>query len=61
MRSLSRLRIGVCFLGTPPIGPWPWRGAQGLWEIDEDELGRVANRELGIDESEVNGNDELPR
>lgn len=33
-----------------PIGPWPWRGAQGLFEIDEDELGRVANRELGIPE-----------
>lgn len=25
------------------IGPWPWRGAQGLWPIDEAELGRVAN------------------
>lgn len=33
-----------------PIGPWPWRGAQGLFEIDEEELGRVANRELGIKE-----------
>jgi len=33
-----------------PIGPWPWRGAQGLFDIDEDELGRVANRELGIPE-----------
>ncbi len=31
-----------------PIGPWPWKGAQGLFEIDADELGRVANRELGI-------------
>lgn len=33
-----------------PIGPWPWRGAQGLFDIDEDELDRVANRELGIKE-----------
>jgi hypothetical protein len=31
-----------------PIGPWPWRGAQGLFDIDEEELGRVANRVLGI-------------
>ena len=31
-----------------PIGPWPWKGALGLFEIDEDELGRVANRILGI-------------
>jgi hypothetical protein len=31
-----------------PIGPWPWRGAQGLFDIDSEELGRVANRELGI-------------
>lgn len=34
--------------GVTPIGPWPWKGAQGLFEIDEDELGRVANRELGV-------------
>lgn len=33
-----------------PIGPWPWRGAQRLWPIDEDELGRVANKALGIAE-----------
>lgn len=33
-----------------PIGPWPWRGMQGLFDIDEEELGRVANRELGIAE-----------
>lgn len=33
-----------------PIGPWPWRGAQGLFDIDPEELGRVANRELGIKE-----------
>lgn len=32
------------------IGPWPWRGAQGLFEIDSYELGRVANRILGIAE-----------
>lgn len=34
--------------GVAPIGPWPWRGAQGLFDIGEDEIGRVANRELGI-------------
>lgn len=31
------------------IGPWPWRGAQGLFSIDDDELGRVANETLGVD------------
>lgn len=31
-----------------PIGPWPWRGSQGLFDIDEREIERVANRELGI-------------
>lgn len=34
--------------GVNAIGPWPWRGAQGLFDIDEAELGRVANRELGV-------------
>lgn len=34
-----------------PIGPWPWRGSQGLFDINDDELNRVANRELGISES----------
>lgn len=29
-----------------PVGPWPWRGAQGLFDIDEVELGLVANREI---------------
>lgn len=29
-----------------PIGPWPWRGAQGLWDIDEAQLDRVATREI---------------
>jgi hypothetical protein len=28
-----------------PIGPWPCRGAQGLFDIDLEE---IANRELGI-------------
>jgi len=28
------------------IGPWPWRGAQGLFDIDEDELDEVANQVL---------------
>lgn len=32
------------------IGPWPWRGAQGMFDIDDDEIGRVANKELGIPE-----------
>jgi hypothetical protein len=32
------------------IGPWPWRGAQGLFDIDDEALGRVANKELGISE-----------
>ena len=31
-----------------PIGPWPWRGAQGLFDIDTEELDRVANQTLGI-------------
>ena len=31
-----------------PIGPWPWRGAQGLFDIDPEELGRVANQVLGV-------------
>lgn len=29
-----------------PIGPWPWRGAQGLFNINERELDKVANREI---------------
>jgi len=33
-----------------PLGPWPWRGAQGLFDIDDEELNRVANRELAIAE-----------
>lgn len=28
------------------IGPWPWKGAQGLFNIDDAELDAVANREL---------------
>lgn len=36
-------------LGEPShIGPWPWRGAQGLYEVDDEELGALANRLLGI-------------
>lgn len=30
------------------IGPWPWRGAQKLWDFDTEELERVANQQLGI-------------
>lgn len=33
-----------------PIGPWPWRGAQGLFEINDEDLNSVANRVLGIPE-----------
>lgn len=29
-----------------PIGPWPWRGAQQLWDIDEEELNRVATKQI---------------
>lgn len=36
------------FSNVTPIGPWPWKGAQGLFEIDEAELDRVANEQLGI-------------
>lgn len=31
-----------------PIGPWPYRGAQGLFDITDRELDAVANRALGI-------------
>lgn len=31
-----------------PIGPWPYRGAQGLFEIRDGELDKIANREIGI-------------
>lgn len=37
------------FDGVSSIGPWPWRGAQGLFEINDDELDRIANREIGIE------------
>lgn len=39
-----------CWILESPqaIGPWPWKGEQGLFEIDSEELGQVANRELGI-------------
>ncbi|HEY3658289.1 MAG TPA: ASCH domain-containing protein [Steroidobacteraceae bacterium] len=37
-----------CWLlrNVSPIGPWPYRGAQGLFDIND--LDDVANRELGI-------------
>jgi len=28
--------------GVVPVGPWPWRGAQGLFEINPDALSKVA-------------------
>jgi hypothetical protein len=31
-----------------PIGPWPYRGAQGLFNIDDDELDAIANKALGV-------------
>lgn len=31
-----------------PIGPWPYRGAQGLFDISQTDLEAVANHELGI-------------
>jgi len=34
--------------GVSPIGPWPWRGSQGLFDINESELESIANRQLGI-------------
>lgn len=33
-----------------PIGPWPYKGAQGLFDINPDTLNRIANRELGVAE-----------
>lgn len=30
-----------------PIGPWPWKGAQGLFNIDDKALDEVANRVIG--------------
>jgi len=33
-----------------PIGPWPYKGAQGLFDINSLTLDRIANRELGIRE-----------
>lgn len=26
------------------IGPWPWKGAQGLFDINDDELDAIATR-----------------
>lgn len=27
-----------------PVGPWPWKGAQGLFDINDDELDAIATR-----------------
>jgi hypothetical protein len=35
--------------GVTPIGPWPWRGAQGLFDIDEAKFDAEVNRILAID------------
>lgn len=37
-------------LHTTPIGPWPYKGRQGFFRVDD--LGEVANRELEITKSE---------
>ena len=31
-----------------PLVPRPWRGAQGLFNVDEEELNRQANAALGV-------------
>lgn len=31
-----------------PVGPWEWRGAQGLWTVDDAELERAATRQIGL-------------
>lgn len=31
------------------IGPWPYRGAQGLFNIDDHQLDKIANAALGIE------------
>jgi len=31
-----------------PIGPWPYKGDRGLFDIPDEALNRVANRQLGI-------------
>jgi activating signal cointegrator 1 len=31
------------------IGPWPYKGAQGLFDINSLTLDRIANRQLGIE------------
>jgi activating signal cointegrator 1 len=36
-------------MGMPtPIGPWPYKGQQGMWAISESEMEAVANKALGI-------------
>lgn len=34
-----------------PVGPWPWKGRQGLFDIHPADLDRVANRVLGVQEA----------
>lgn len=44
-----------CWILAPnptPIGPWPYKGAQGLFDINGLTLDRIANRELGIRETQ---------
>lgn len=36
-------------MGMPcPIGPWPYKGQQGMWAISEIEMELIANKTLGI-------------
>lgn len=30
------------------IGPWPYKGQQGFWDISDDEIDEIANRSLEI-------------
>lgn len=44
-----------------PIGPWPYRGAQGLFDIKELALDAIANKELGISDcEETSRSNEVP-
>lgn len=31
-----------------PMGPWAWKGAQGLWEVSEAELDRAATLQIAL-------------
>lgn len=50
LRYNAHLHGPWCWIlsGAASIGPWPWKGAQGLFEIDSGALSCLANRILGI-------------